>query len=134
MLHPEDELDIESPTHELSAKSLGGPNFELLDTLKPVVACNDNIRDSFTRPPLYMPCHTGCMFIVKRFISSTGHGSLRQLWLVLQARFHASCGYDDWPPHAHDSPICNVYPSKGWPGVWKYQDMRWEPFDYEAQV
>ena len=121
LLHREDKLDSEPVILELPAENKGGPNFELLQSWKPVVACDNQC---FSNPPLYMPTHNACIIVAKRVILLRRDNSLRRLWLVIENRFHNCSRLGD---ERYLAPICRIGPPNGWPGVGKYQGMQWDP-------
>lgn len=122
LLYREDKLDSEPVILELPAENKGGPNFELLQSRKPIVACDNQI---FNRdPPLYIPTHNACIIVAKRVILFKRDNSLRRLWLVLKNRFHNSSRVGG---HRRLGPICTVYPPEGWLGVGVYQEDQWQP-------
>ena len=122
LLQPEDKLDPKSPIIENPAENRGGPNFELLHSREPVVAC-DNPSIIGQRPPLYIPTRNECIIVAKRVISLKGDDSLRRLWLVLESRFHKSSMSGG---RRLQAPICTIYPPEGWLGIGKYHGMQWE--------
>ncbi|KAL2045157.1 hypothetical protein N7G274_002238 [Stereocaulon virgatum] len=122
LLYCEDKLVSEPVILELPAENSGGPNFELLESRKPIVACDNKIF--YHDPPLYIPTHNACITVAKRVILLRGDNSLRRLWLVLKNRFHNSSNVGDF---RHLGPICTVHPPDGWPGVGEYQEVQWQP-------
>ena len=123
LLQPEDKLDPKSLIIETPAENKGSPNFELLHSLEPVVAC-ENPSIIGQRPPLYIPTHYACIIVAKHVISLKGDDSLRRLWLVLENRFHKSSMSGG---RRLQAPICTIYPPEGRLGIGKYHGMQWEP-------
>jgi hypothetical protein len=124
LLYCEDKLVSEPVILELPAENQGGPNFELLQSRKPIVACDNNEWFYLDPPPpLYIPTHNACIIVAKRIILLRGDDSLRRLWLVLKNRFHNSSWAGDY---RRLGPICSVYPPEGWLGVGVFQEDQWQ--------
>lgn len=125
---------------DLPAENIGGAHFRLLQTSERVIACNIEVRSPFVhpKPPLYLPCHANCIAIAKQVISSASNGReeaelLRHIWRVLKLRF-------DTTSVGRQIPLTNLYEPNSYYGIWKFQEMEWEPgqsgseHNYEAQV
>ena len=98
LLHKEDEPFSGCQISELHARHIVGSNYRLKDVAKNVLAFSCVEPHQAGDRPLYIPCHTQCLYIAKRAISSKKADPLHHLWLLLLARIETAKRHmGQWP-------------------------------------
>lgn len=106
---------------ELTAKNCRGPYHKLLETGEAITACDVVLFQKST--PLYIPCHTKCVYLAKRVFATSDVGiedGIKHLWRVLEARFQEASG---------DSiqPVTNIHSGLEHSNIGHFQGLEWEP-------
>ncbi|KAL2037047.1 hypothetical protein N7G274_010174 [Stereocaulon virgatum] len=120
LLHMETKLP-HLTIRELAAKNCRGPYHELLETGEAITACDVVPFQKST--PLYIPCHTKCVYIAKRVFAASDVGiedGMKHLWYILEARFQEAS--DD-----SIQPVTNIHSGLEHSNIRRFQGLEWEP-------
>lgn len=126
LLHSSNEFP-NTEIREFAARNKGGPYFELLKNAEPITAFDKSSSIVPSPRPLYIPCHEKCVSLAKRVMASheaASHRSvdesMRHMWLVLNSLFEKA-SKDKF------GPICNIYNAQAYGGIWRFQELVWQP-------